>query len=205
MLPGLPGLPGTRRRRERGDTVRNVYIAPITRRRRRGPLPDRDIRDAGDRPGARIQSAARSRRQTQLERYLAGVQRGELGHRASRRRAGSRLPRRVRSAQRLPAWAWSKATPSRTSRLRWRRRGRTTRIGCRWILRARCYLPGVPRATYMPHPFQIVQNAKRHSVYLSVCGRRSHDLHERIRVRPPRIPGWGGPLADGMGIRWSSM
>ena len=25
---------------------------------------------------------------------------------------------------------------------------------------ARCYLPGVPRATYMPQPFQIVQNAK---------------------------------------------
>ena len=24
---------------------------------------------------------------------------------------------------------------------------------------ARCYLPGVPRATYMPHPFQIVQSA----------------------------------------------
>jgi hypothetical protein len=25
---------------------------------------------------------------------------------------------------------------------------------------ARCYLPGVPRAVYMPHPFQIVQSAK---------------------------------------------
>jgi hypothetical protein len=25
---------------------------------------------------------------------------------------------------------------------------------------AKCYLPGVPRATYMPHPFQIVQSAK---------------------------------------------
>jgi hypothetical protein len=25
---------------------------------------------------------------------------------------------------------------------------------------ARCYLPGVPRATYMPHPFQIVQSTK---------------------------------------------
>jgi hypothetical protein len=24
----------------------------------------------------------------------------------------------------------------------------------------KCYLPGVPRATYMPHPFQILQNAK---------------------------------------------
>ena len=25
---------------------------------------------------------------------------------------------------------------------------------------AKCYLPGVPRATYMPHPFQIVQTGK---------------------------------------------
>ena len=25
---------------------------------------------------------------------------------------------------------------------------------------AKCYLPGVPRATYMPHPFQIVQTSK---------------------------------------------
>src|SRR5207249_4490216 len=25
---------------------------------------------------------------------------------------------------------------------------------------ARCYMPGIPRATYMPHPFQIVQGTK---------------------------------------------
>ena len=33
----------------------------------------------------------------------------------------------------------------------------------------KCYLPGVPRATYMPYPFQIVQSPE-------------HDLH-RLRVR----------------------
>ncbi len=27
----------------------------------------------------------------------------------------------------------------------------------------KCYLPGVPRATYMPYPFQIVQNSAVHS------------------------------------------
>jgi hypothetical protein len=25
----------------------------------------------------------------------------------------------------------------------------------------KCYLPGTPRATYMPYPFQIVQSASR--------------------------------------------
>ena len=32
-----------------------------------------------------------------------------------------------------------------------------------WVMRdpeAKCYLPGVPRATYIPHPFQIVQSPK---------------------------------------------
>ena len=33
----------------------------------------------------------------------------------------------------------------------------------------KCYMPGVPRATYMPHPFQIVQIAR-------------HDP-DRLRVR----------------------
>ena len=38
-----------------------------------------------------------------------------------------------------------------------------------WVTRdpeVKCYMPGVPRATYMPHPFQIVQSEK--DFYISV-------------------------------------
>ena len=31
---------------------------------------------------------------------------------------------------------------------------------------ANCYLPGIPRATYMPYPFQISQSTKAHGVFL---------------------------------------
>ncbi len=37
----------------------------------------------------------------------------------------------------------------------------------------KCYLPGVPRATYMPYPFQIVQSTEPNDILLSL----------RVRVR----------------------
>jgi len=39
---------------------------------------------------------------------------------------------------------------------------RKTENGAHWVDRdpeLKCYLPGIPRATYMPHPFQIVQSS----------------------------------------------
>ena len=35
---------------------------------------------------------------------------------------------------------------------------RTARTGARTDPEAKCFMPGVPRATYLPHPFQIVQS-----------------------------------------------
>ena len=33
----------------------------------------------------------------------------------------------------------------------------------------KCYLPGVPRATYMPYPFQIVQSQKNILICVRIC------------------------------------
>jgi hypothetical protein len=41
---------------------------------------------------------------------------------------------------------------------------RKTENGAHWVDRdpeLKCYLPGIPRATYMPHPFQIVQSTNK--------------------------------------------
>ena len=42
-----------------------------------------------------------------------------------------------------------------------------------WITRdpeVKCYMPGVPRATYMPHPFQIVQSEKDFYIFYQFAG-----------------------------------
>ncbi len=43
----------------------------------------------------------------------------------------------------------------------------------------RCYLPGVPRATYMPFPFQIVQGTEARDAGPRVRRRGADDLHDR--------------------------
>ena len=50
------------------------------------------------------------------------------------------------------------------SRISPRRSPRNWRIRTNWLTRdpeIKCYLPGVPRATYIPQPFQIFQNASQ--------------------------------------------
>ena len=69
-------------------------------------------------------------------------------------RARARCPR---------ASAWWKAAKSLICRRRRRRRRKTTRNRLTLDPEVKCYLPGVPRATYMPYPFQIVQSGKYHS------------------------------------------
>ena len=42
---------------------------------------------------------------------------------------------------------------------------------------AKCYMPGIPRANYMPYPFQIIQIPQGHPVRLRVCERQSPGKH----------------------------
>lgn len=61
----------------------------------------------------------------------------------------------------------------------------------------KCYLPGVPRATYMPHPFQIVQSAKTILIaYQYASASRSIPLKARTEESP--VDTWMG---DSVG-RW---
>jgi len=61
----------------------------------------------------------------------------------------------------------------------------------------KCYLPGVPRATYMPFPFQIVQSGK---VILI-----SYEYDSAVRTIPGRrrwTAGWAGRPDIGKATRW---
>ena len=55
---------------------------------------------------------------------------------------------------------------------------------------AKCYPPGVPRATYLPYPFQIVQSPKTMFVAYGV-GDFSRKIH-LDKVEPPPIDTWMG-------------
>ena len=52
---------------------------------------------------------------------------------------------------------------------------------------AKCYMPGIPRANYMPYPFQIVQTPR--------------GIYVRLRVRQLQSPGQHGQ-AGGSGLRY---
>ena len=70
---------------------------------------------------------------------------------------------------------------------------------------AKCYLPGVPRATYLPYPFQIVQSQQQ--ILISYRVRRTRFVSSTWghRRRPPTRVGWGGPTVNGKARRSSSM
>ena len=132
-----------------------------------------DVGDAAVRTGAGgLSRAANRRRQARSERHLAGAQRGQLRPRGAHGAAGDgaarrartvrcrrrRCSRSARSARCRRAWASSKAARFRTSRRRSRKKKENQE---NWLERdpeIKCYLPGVPRATYMPQPFQILQS-----------------------------------------------
>jgi hypothetical protein len=67
----------------------------------------------------------------------------------------------------------------------------------------KCYLPGVPRATYMPYPFQFLQNAKAIFIAYEYAG-----ATRNIYLKDPgplrSIRGWGNRSATGRATRWSS-
>jgi len=65
----------------------------------------------------------------------------------------------------------------------------------------KCYMPGVPRATYMPYPFQIVQGTTRFyspTPTPARCARFVWALRNSLQW----IAGWVGPSGDGKAIRW---
>ncbi len=53
----------------------------------------------------------------------------------------------------------------------------------------RCYLPGVPRITYMPHPFQIVQQADKVTILYEYLHAIRY-IHMDGKPHPPGPIGW---------------
>ena len=65
----------------------------------------------------------------------------------------------------------------------------------------KCYLGGVPRSTYMPYPFQIIQST--HAMRSRMNTQSLCDLS--IWLSRPRlrwIAGWAGPTGTGKATRW---
>ena len=97
-----------------------------------------------------------------------------------------RWSRSARSAQFLPGSASWRAMRFPTCRPRRRRRKKILHNRLTADPEIKCYLPGVPRATYMPFPFQIVQTPKLHPDGLRVRRRYPHDLHGQGAAKPRR-------------------
>ena len=67
---------------------------------------------------------------------------------------------------------------------------------------AKCYMPGIPRATYMPYPFQIVQGQKDILfVYEYASSNRIVHMDKPHRGRR-WTAGWAGRTASGTATRW---
>ena len=61
----------------------------------------------------------------------------------------------------------------------------------RWDPEAACYLPGIPRATYMPHPFQIVQGNDDDILFVYEYASANRVVHmEEVGIPP--IDTWMG-------------
>jgi hypothetical protein len=75
-----------------------------------------------------------------------------------------------------------------------------------WIDRdpeLKCYLPGIPRAMYLPYPFQITQSTNKiHMAY--EFSNTARTIHLDKVEGPPTIPGWATRSDDGMETRSSS-
>jgi hypothetical protein len=64
----------------------------------------------------------------------------------------------------------------------------------------KCYLPGVPRATYMPYPFQIVQSTERNDILITYeFASASRIVHMRTNKEAPLESwmGWSNGRWDG--------
>ena len=69
----------------------------------------------------------------------------------------------------------------------------------------KCYMPGIPRANYMPFPFQIIQSQRDIAfAYEFATSNRVVNMGKAERGAP-WIPGWEHPTATGKATRWWSM
>jgi hypothetical protein len=69
-----------------------------------------------------------------------------------------------------------------------------------WLSRdpeVKCYLPGVPRATYMPYPFQILQTANN-DILMAYEYASASRVIKMGKVEPPPVDTWMGQSAG----RW---
>jgi hypothetical protein len=67
----------------------------------------------------------------------------------------------------------------------------------------RCYMPGIPRAMYMPYPFQITQSATKIQMAFEVNAATLSFISMRS-IHPPPTPGWALRSAAGTATRSSS-
>ena len=80
--------------------------------------------------------------------------------------------------------------------------------GENWIDRdpeLKCYLPGIPRAMYMPYPFQIVQGTNKVHMAFAFTSTGAHHPPRPGRgpARPDLHGAFGGPLGGGYARRGS--
>ena len=76
-----------------------------------------------------------------------------------------------------------------------------------WLSRdpeVKCYLPGVPRATYMPHPFQILQTANNDILMAYEYASASRVIKMGKWSRRPWTRGWASQRVTGKETRLSS-
>ena len=151
---------------------------------------------------AGVSRAAHAGRHAGPERHLAGEQHRQLGSRAARSAhgPGRRARRGVQHA--AADSASSKATRSRICR---RRSRSATQNRADWVKldpEVKCFMPGIPRATYMPYPFQIVQS-KDNVIFTYEFTSASRIVRMNTRKRARRRRGWDGRSASGTASRWS--
>ena len=91
------------------------------------------------------------------------------------------------------------------SRGPWRSGTRTSRTGSPTIRCRQCFMPGVPRATYLPFPFEITQTPKHIAASpTSSRTRRARSSSTARRTWRISTSGWATGAAGGKATRWSS-
>ena len=158
------------------------------------------------RHGSRTEPEA-CRRPSELERPVAIDEHRELEPRGARvRRSSKTFGGSARSARSRAASATSKKGRFLICRRRVAKRDENRAGWPKSDPEASCYLPGIPRATYMPYPFQIVQGDGDilFSYAFANANRAIHMTDIRSPIKCRSICGWAGRTANGTATRsWS--
>ena len=161
---------------------------------------DRDTRgvDCADGASAVQSVSSNGRRQAEPHRHLAGDEQRQLGHPGARRRGRVRLSRSARRSDSSRPGRRRGQRDSVSAGRRGKEERKLRQLARRAIPRVKCYLPGVPRATYMPFPFQIVQSANTILMaYEFATASRIVQMNSRRRARPTAWMGWSIGRWDG--------